>query len=93
MDVEVDWICQFNSCTQEQHDAINAYVDWYHTQRGNALIKDYRNLVSSKCNEIMLKIDVEHFPPFDRLTPAQFKEVQSYIKDPSYQVNTSAWDQ
>ena len=93
MDVEVDWICQFNSCTPEQHDAIDAYVDWYHTQRGNALIEDYRNLVSSKYDEIKPKIDVEQVPPYDRLTPAQFKEVQSYIIDPSYQVNTSAWGQ
>ena len=92
MDVEVDWICHYDSCTKEQLDAIDAYVNWYHTQKGNVLIGDYRDLVSYKYDEIKQNNDIPHPPAYDRLTPAQFKEVQKYIKDPSYQVDTTVWD-
>ncbi len=92
MDAEVDWICQFNSCTQEQHDAIDAYVEWYHTQKGNVLIEDYRDLVSHKYDEIMQKYDIPHPSAYDRLTPAQFMEVQKYMADQNYQVDTTVWE-
>ena len=97
MDVEVDWICQYSSCTQEQHDAIDAYIHWYHTaQNGNGdsegTIKYYEKLVWEKILEIRQKYDLKHIPNFDDLTPAQFKEVQNYIKDSSYQVDTSVWE-
>jgi len=92
MDVEVDWICHYDSCTKEQLDAIDAYVNWYHTKKGNVLIEDYKDLVSHKYDEIKQNNDIPHPPAYDRLTPAQFKEVQNYIKDPSYQVDTTVWD-
>ena len=91
MDVEVDWICQINSCTQEQHNAIDAYVNWYHTQKGNVLIGDYRDLVSYKYDEIKQNNDIPHPPAYDRLTPAQFMEVQKYMADPDYRVDTTVW--
>ena len=92
MDVEVDWICHYDSCTKEQLDAIDAYVNWYHTRKGNDLIGDYRDLVSYKYDEIKQNNDIPHPPAYDRLTPAQFMEVQNYIKDPSYQVDITVWD-
>jgi hypothetical protein len=92
MDVEVDWICHYDSCTKEQLDAIDAYVNWYHTKKGNVLIGDYKDLVSHKYDEIKQNNDIPHPPAYDCLTPAQFMEVQNYIKDPSYQVDTTVWD-
>ena len=97
MDVEVDWICHYDSCTKEQLDAIDGYIYWYHTaQNGNGdsegTIKYYQNLVWEKCLEIWKNLNLEHVPDYDDLTPAQFKEVQKYIKDPSYQVDTTVWD-
>ena len=92
MDVEVDWICHYDSCTKEQHNAIDAYVNWYHTQKGNVLIEDYRDLVSYKYDEIKQNNDIPHPHAYDCLTPAQFMEVHNYIKDPSYQVDTTVWD-
>ena len=97
MDVEVDWICHYDSCTKEQLDAIDGYIYWYHhAQNGNGdsegTIKYYQNLVWKKCLEIRQNLNLEHIPNFDDLTPAQFKEVQKYIKDPSYQVDITVWD-
>ncbi len=94
MDVEVDWICNFTSCTQEQHNAIDGYVEWFHSaQNGNAegTIKSYRKLVSKNYNEI-IKIFGISGPGYDDLTPAQFKEVQKYMADPNYQVDISVWE-
>ena len=91
MDVEVDWICHYDLCTKEQLDAIDAYVNWYHTQKGNVLIGDYRDLVSYKYDEIKQNNDIPHPPAYDRLTPAQFMEVQKYMADPDYQVDTTVW--
>ena len=84
-------ILHYNSSTQEQIDSIDAYVDWYHTRNGNVQIEDYRDLVCHKYDEIKQKYGITHAPPYDHLNPAQFKEVQNYMKDPSYQVDTSAW--
>ena len=82
MDVEVDWICHYDSCTKEQLDAIDGYIYWYNNE----------NLVWEKCLEIWKNFNLENIPDYDDLTPAQFKEVQNYIKDPSYQVDTTVWD-
>jgi hypothetical protein len=97
MDVEVDWICQFNSCTQEQHDAVAAYVEWYHkAQNGHyeGTIKEYRNKVNTAYDELKWKYGFDVFKEYryDKLTPAQFKEVQNYMKDPNYQVDISVWE-
>ena len=95
MDVEVDWICHYNSCTKEQHDAIDAYVYWFgYSQNGNGqgLIKEYRGMVSTAYNEMMVKFNLPTETSFECLTPAQFKEVQNYMADPeNYQVDVSAW--
>lgn len=97
MDVEVDWICHYDTCTKEQLDAIDGYIHWFHNaQNGNGdsegTIKYYQNLVWKKCLEIRQNLNLEHIPNFHDLTPAQFKEVQKYIKDPSYQVDKSVWN-
>ena len=92
MDVEVDWICQFNSCTQEQHDAIDAYVEWFHKGQSATLIRDYRSEFDSKYTEIKRLYDINGAPAYDNLTPAQFKEVQNYMKDPNYQIDTTLWE-
>ena len=81
MDVEVDWIC----------------IYWYNNaQNGNGdsegTIKYYQNLVWDKCLEIWKNLNLENIPDYDDLTPAQFKEVQKSIKDPSYQVDITVWD-
>lgn len=91
MDVEVDWILHYNTCTKEQLGAIEGYVNWYHTQKGIVLIGDYRDLVSYKYDEIKQNNDIPHPPAYDRLTPAQFMEVQKYMADPDYQVDTTVW--
>lgn len=91
MDVEVDWILHYNTCTKEQLGAIEGYVNWYHTQKGIVLIGDYRDLVSHKYDEIKQNNDIPHPPAYDRLTPAQFMEVQKYMADPDYQVDTTVW--
>ena len=94
-DIEVDWICQFNSCTNEQHDAIDAYVEWFHKGQNvtpNGLVRDYRYEFDSKYNEIKKKYDIKNAPAYDALSPAQFSEVQKYMKDASYQVDTSLWE-
>ena len=96
MDVEVDWICHYNSCTKEQHDAIDAYVYWFgYSQNGNGQgpIKEYRGMVSTAYNEMMVKFNLPTETSFECLTPAQFKEVQNYMADPeNYQVDTSLWE-
>lgn len=92
MDIEVDWICQFNSCNQEQHDAVDAYVEWFHKGQNvtsDGLIRDYRNEFDSKYTELKRLYDITGAPAYNNLTPAQFREVQNYMKDPSYQVDTS----
>ena len=65
-------------------------------QNGNGdsegTIKYYQNLVCKKCLEIWKNLNLEHIPDYDDLTPAQFKEVQKYIKDPSYQADKTVWD-
>ena len=94
-DVEVDWICNFNSCTQEQHDAVDAYVEWYHkAQNGNyeGTIRYYRNEVNDAYNEIIYNFKLDTHIGYDDLTPAQFKEVQKYMADPNYQVDISVWE-
>ena len=93
MDVEVDWICQYNSCTQEQREAINSYVEWWHTQKGNVEIEDYKKAFNSTYDDIKSTSDLTNAPPYDKLTPAQFKEVQNYMADPeNYQVDISVWE-
>ena len=95
MDVEVGWICQFNSCTQEQHDAVDAYVEWFHKGQNvtaEGLVRDYRREFDSKYTELKRLYEIPAAPAYDNLTPAQFREVQNYMKDPSYQVDTSVWD-
>ena len=96
MDVEVDWICQYDSCTQEQHDAIDAYVYWFgYCQKGHyeGTIKEYRDRIGKAYNEMLIKYDFPTNTSYDTLTPAQFKEVQNYMADPeNYQVDTSLWE-
>ena len=94
MDVEVEWICQFNSCTQEQHDAIDAYVEWYGTQSAGDIRDKYGFRISDAYNEVISKyhIDISKCPAYDHLTPAQFQEVQKYMADPNYQVDISVWE-
>ena len=92
MDVEVDWICQFNSCTQEQHDAIDAYVEWFHKGQSVTLISDYRSEFDSEYSELKKMYGITGAPAYDNLTPAQFKEVQNYMKDPNYQIDTTLWE-
>lgn len=95
MDVEVDWICRFNSCTQEQHDAIDAYVEWFHKGQNvtsDGLIRDYRREFDSEYTELKRLYSITGAPAYDNLTPAQFKEVQNYMKDPDYQVDTTVWE-
>lgn len=95
MDVEVDWICQYNSCTQEQHDAIEAYVEWYHTAqngRKERTIEFYReDVFAPKYSEICQKYGFTK-PSVVNLSPAQFREVQNYMADPNYQVDASLWE-
>ena len=98
MDIDADWICHYNACTQEQHDAIDAYVEWFHhgqyvTKDGQ--VADYSHLVESSYYTIVrdLDIDLDKAPVVNDLSPAQFKEVQNYIADPeNYQVNVSLWE-
>ena len=95
VDVEVDWICQFNLCTQEQHDAVDDYVEWYHkAQNGHyeGTIKEYSDKFGAAYDEIKQNNDIPHPPAYDRLTPAQFMEVQKYMADPNYQVDISVWE-
>ena len=95
MDVEVDWICQYNLSTQEQQDAIEAYVEWFHTaQNGNyeGTIEKYDDEVGAAYIKILLNFDLDTTVGHTSLTPAQFREVQKYMKDPNYQVDTSVWD-
>lgn len=97
MDVDVDWIYHYNSCTQEQYDAIDAYVDWFghDGQEGfpGERIQDYEAKVASSLNEMRDKFSLPTDTYFNNLTPAQFKEVQNYMADPeNYQVDTSVWD-
>ena len=88
VDVEVDWICQFNSCTQEQHDAIDAYVEWFQTGSAYDIRKEYENRFYSAYHDI----DITNRPSVRELTPEQFEEVQRYMADPSYQVDTTLWE-
>ena len=97
MDIEVDWICHYNTCTQDQLDAIDAYVEWYHTaQNGHyeGTIKEYRDLFSSSYDKLRQEYDgdISNAPRYDDLTPEQFREVQNYMEDPDYQVDTSVWE-
>jgi len=95
MDVEVDWICQFNSCTQEQHDAIDAYVYWFdHCQNGNyeGTIKEYKDIFDAAYTRMRNDYGIKKAPRYNDLTSAQFKEVQNYMADPeNYQVDVTAW--
>ncbi len=94
MDIEVDWICQFSTCTQEQHDAIEAYVEWYYTGQNvtaDGLIRDYENEFYNAYEGIQNKYDITQIPSMYKLTSAQFKEVQNYMADPNYQVDASLW--
>ena len=57
MDVEVDWICHYDSCTKEQLDAIDGYIYWYNNaQNGNGdsegTIKYYQNNQSTYYNPL-----------------------------------------
>ena len=97
MDIEVDWICHYNTCTQDQLGAIDAYVEWYHTaQNGHyeGTIKEYRDLFSSSYDKLRQEYDgdISNAPRYDDLTPEQFREVQNYMEDPDYQVDTSVWE-
>ena len=95
MDIEVDWICQFNSCTPEQHEAIDAYVEWFHKGQNvtaEGLVRDYRREFDSKYTELKKMYDITGTPAYNALTPDQFKEVQKYMKDQFYQVDTTVWE-
>lgn len=95
MDIEVDWICQYNSCTQEQRDAIEGYVEWYHNrQNGNQseTIETYKSDVASAYFQLRIENNITGGPAYDELTPAQFREVQNYMADPNYQVDKSLWE-
>ena len=96
MDIEVGWIRQFSTCTQEQHEAIEAYVEWYFTGQfvtADGLIRDYDNEFVSNYYKLKEKYDIKDAPSSRELTPAQFKEVQNYMADPeNYQVNADLFE-
>ena len=96
-DVEVDWICQFNSCSKEQHAAVDGYVEWYHTaQNGHyeGTIKEYNDRFSAAYNELIVEYgsDFAKGHRYDNLTPDQFYEVKKYMEDPGYQVDLTVWE-
>ena len=94
MDVEVDWICHYDSCTKEQLDAIDGYIYWYHNaQNGNkeGTIDAYRREVSTAYYQLVVAYDLPVDIFYHTLTPDQFHEVQKYMEDPSYQIDLSLW--
>lgn len=94
MDVEVDWILHYNTCTKEQLGAIEGYVDWYHNaQNGNkeGTIDAYRREVSTAYYQLVVAYDLPVDIFYHTLTPDQFHEVQKYMEDPSYQIDLSLW--
>ena len=56
---------------------MEAYAEWYQT---------------TNAYDIREMNDIAVGPAYDDLTPAQFREVQNYMNDTNYQVDTSLWD-
>lgn len=92
MDVEVDWITHYNSLTQEQLDAMETYAEWYQTTSAYDIREEYDDRFYQAYMDIREMNDIAVGPAYDDLTPAQFREVQNYINDTNYQVDTSLWD-
>ena len=69
-------------------------MEWYHNaQYGNddRTIEGYRHEVVIAFNEIRDNYNLPTSIILNDLTPAQFREVQNYMKDPDYQVDLSVW--
>ena len=95
MDVEAEWICKFNSCSQEQHDAIEAYVEWFHgAQNGNyeGTIQGYTDLFYDSYEEIQNQYGITNPPSMYDLTPAQLEDVEKRLKDPNHVLDKDLWN-
>ena len=95
-DIDINWIYNYNDCTDEQKQALDNYVEWVgrgQNDNPNETISSYRLLVSKAYNDIMVDYGLPTNTSFETLTPAQFKEVQNYMADPeNYLVDTSLWE-
>lgn len=95
MDIDINWIYNYEHCTDAQKEAVALYVDWYHNcQNGNQseTIETYRSDVESAYFQLRIENNIMGGPAYDELTPAQFREVQNYMADPNYRVDTSLWE-
>ena len=92
LDININWIYNYDKCTDAQKEAVVKYVEWWHTQEGIDQREQYRNDVSAAYDEIKAKYDLKNAPAYDALTPAQLKEIQNYMNNNSYQVDTRWWE-
>lgn len=92
--VKLEWIYNYEKCTNEQKEEVAKYIKWFHTaQNGNTTRNaDYyrENIIGPKYAEICNKYGFTK-PSVVNLSPAQFEEVQKYIKDPSYNIKEELW--
>ena len=91
MDVEAEWISQYNSLTQEQLEAMDAYVAWYETSIAYDTREEYADRFNRAYDELRRAYGFTKAPAYDRLNPAQFREVQKYMEDQNYQIDASLW--
>ena len=78
----------FYAQLEEELLKINANQNGHYT----GTIREYNDMVNSAYQSIIRIYDITNAPAYNNLTPAQFQEVQNYIADPNYQVDTRCWE-
>ena len=92
LDIDINWIYNYDKCTDAQKEAMGKYVAWFHSAKGIEQREAYRNAVSAAYDEIKKNNkEITNPPAYDALTPAQLKEIQKYMKDNSYKVKIKYW--
>lgn len=91
LDININWLYNYDKCTEAQKEALAKYVEWFHSAKGIEQREAYRNAVSAAYDEIKKNNDFTNPPAYDALTPAQLKEIQKYMKDNSYPVKIKYW--
>lgn len=97
VDIDINWVYDFKNCPEEKKVELGKYLDWFYRGQlensSNGAISDYADEFYYAYEEIQNNPPgITKAPNMYNLTPAQFKEVQNYMKDPNYTVNYSLWE-
>ncbi len=96
LDIDINWIYNYDKCTEAQQEAVAKYVLWFHrAQNGNGdnpgTIKGYDKEFYNAYERMQADGKIKNPPSMYDLTPAQFREVQRFMEDPNCDINYDLW--